>query len=583
MCGIAGKIFFGNKDVDKSEELPLIKKTLSMLYHRGPDDEGYIIDRNVWLGATRLAILDLSSAGYQPLVNEDKSLYLVFNGEIYNYLELKDKLKGRHKFKSQTDSEVLLHLYEDYGVECLKYLRGMFAFAIWDRRKRELFIARDRLGKKPVKYYYNDKFFIFASELKAFIDHPNVPKEVDPIAIDLFLKMGYLPSPKTGFKHIHKLPPGHYLLVRPNRDVVVKRYWKYDFNERDDWTENEWKQVIEEKLIESVKFRLRSDVPLGIHLSGGIDSGIITALSSSISKKRMTTVSAGFDEPFYDELPYAKKIANIFNTHHHEVIIRPDIIELLPKIVYQFEEPFADPSMLPTWLLMQESRKHFTVVLNGEGGDECFAGYPWYQMMKVYSFIKPQQARNLIIGLLKYLYFFTHYKDFDTFAKYLAVLNEDKINNSIIKKMLEDLRVYLPDDLLVKTDITSMANSLEVRSPFLDQEFIELAAQIPLNLKLKGFQTKYILKKIALKYMPKDLVFRRKKGFLPPLDEWFRNKLSVYINRELSDKRFNKLKIVSDINIQKLIDNHLFYRSNNAEILWRLLCLNKWFEVWIDN
>src|SRR3989338_6887044 len=262
MCGIAGKIFFGNKDVDKGEELPLIKKTLSMLYHRGPDDEGYIIDRNVWLGATRLAILDLSSAGYQPLVNEDKSLYLVFNGEIYNYLELKDKLKGRHKFKSQTDSEVLLHLYEDYGVECLKYLRGMFAFAIWDRRKRELFIARDRLGKKPVKYYYNDKFFIFASELKAFIDHPGVSKEIDWEAIDEFLTCRYVPSPKTGFKNVWKLPPAHYMRVKSNGEIVMKKYWQVDFSQKLALSEQEWQKLIYDKLLESVRLRLQSDVPL---------------------------------------------------------------------------------------------------------------------------------------------------------------------------------------------------------------------------------------------------------------------------------------------------------------------------------
>lgn len=309
MCGIAGKIYFHQKGFDKKKEIPLIKKTLEKLHHRGPDDSGYFINKNVWLGATRLSIIDPSPAGHQPMQNEDGSVMLVFNGEIYNHQEIKKHLTKRHKFLSNTDNEVLLHLYEEKGIECLDYLRGMFAFAIWDKRKQELFIARDRIGKKPVKYFYNDRFFIFASELKAFIDHPGVPKEIDWDAVDEFLTYQYVPSPKTGFKNIRKLPPAHYLIVKSNGEIVVKRYWQIDFSQKFNLSENEWCRLIEDKLKESIKLRLESDVPLGIHLSGGVDSGLITALASRKVMKPIKTFSIGFEKSAYNELPYAKLIA----------------------------------------------------------------------------------------------------------------------------------------------------------------------------------------------------------------------------------------------------------------------------------
>src|SRR3989338_121778 len=576
MCGIAGKIYFHWK-IEKVKEFPLIEKSLDKIHHRGPDDKGYYIDRNVWLGATRLKIIDLSPAGHQPFQNENKSLSMVFNGEIYNWKEIKGKLRKQHKFISHTDAEVLLHLYEEEGINCLKYLRGMFAFAIWDKTRKELFIALDRIGKKPVKYYYNDKFFVFASELKAFIDHPGVSKEIDWEAIDEFLTCRYVPSPKTGFKNVWKLHPAHYMRVKSNGEIVMKKYWQVDFSQKLALSEQEWQKLIYDKLLESVRLRLQSDVPLGVHLSGGVDSSLITALATIEIKKQITTFSIGFEESEYNELSYAQLVAKRYDTDHHSMIVKSDVINILPELIYQYEEPFADPSMLPTWYLMKESKNFMTVALNGDGGDENFAGYPWYLNTNLNSIIKRLPLKKQISSILQNLYTTTKRKDFDTLAKYL--LSKRKFSN-LDEHLLHDLCHYLPDDLLVKTDITSMAHSLEVRSPFLDQEFIELCAKIPEYLKLRKNQRKYMLKKIAEKFIPRECLTRRKQGFLPPLDKWFRMELSGFIESQLLDKKFLSFNIFKNESVNKLITDHQNWLSNNAYILWTMLCLKNWLEIW---
>ncbi|OIO14754.1 asparagine synthase (glutamine-hydrolyzing) [Candidatus Gottesmanbacteria bacterium CG_4_10_14_0_8_um_filter_37_24] len=630
MCGIVGKITFNNKGFDRNKEIVLINKSLQILYHRGPDNKGYIIDQNIWLGSTRLSIIDLSKKGHQPFHNEDKSIYLVFNGEIYNYKELKKKLIKRHKFVSETDSEVVIHLYEEYGINCSEYLRGMFAFAIWDRRKNELFLARDRVGKKPLKYFYNNKFLIFASELKAFIDYPGVPKEIDYKAIDQFLSLQYIPSPKTGFKGIRKLPPAHFMTVKPNGEVKIKKYWNLDFSHKLNYSEQEWKDIILDKLKESVKLRLRSDVPLGIHLSGGIDSGLVTALASLESNKRLNTFSIGFEEQEYNELPYARLIADKYHTCHHETIIKSDVIDLLPKLAYQYEEPFADPSILPTWYLMKESKKHVTVALNGDGGDENFAGYWRYRMMKYLRYYQYVPFKKFIYQTSKRLYQLAKHRDMSFLSRInfltlpysdykkiyfylisfidnhikekiyteefknrlknkstdyiMAKFDESNNYSDLIDKLLYvDINSYLPETLLTKADIASMANSLELRSPFLDHEFMELVAKMPSKFKQHFFSGKYLLKKIAMNYMPNECINRKKQGFIPPLDIWFRKGLSRYLKENLLDSHFISFGYFRQDVIEDLIDKQCEKLQNNAYQLWTLLCLKNWLQVWFND
>jgi len=625
MCGIAGKIYFKNREINKNKEFPLIRKSLEKLHHRGPDDSGYIIDNNVWLGAARLSIIDLSVQGHQPMRNEDESIFLVFNGEIYNHQEIKRQLTKRHKFVSKTDSEVLLHLYEEKGIGCLRYLRGMFAFAIWNRKKQELFIARDRIGKKPVKYFYNDKFFVFASELKAFIDHPDIPKAIDWEAVDEFLTYQYVPSPKTGFKDIYKLPSAHYMIIKPDGKIVIRRYWQIDFSDKLNLSENEWRKSITDKLQESVKLRLESDVSLGVHLSGGIDSGMVTAFASLNSKNSVKTFSLGFEESRYNELPYARLIAQRYHTDHHEAVVKPDIIELLPNLVYQYEEPFADPSLLPAWLLMRESKKHFTVALNGDGGDENFAGYRRYLVMELFNLVRYIPYKNRLSDLFYFLYklyslkdlyntarllkFFSNkyemfYQEMISFidtetknklytAEFKQKIMSSRAKNFLIGKFnkrktlnrldqLLDIEVntYLPEVLLTKTDISSMAHSLEVRSPFLDHEFMELTAKMPVNLKLRGFQLKYLLKKIAPKYLPQECFVRRKQGFIAPLDYWFRDRLSKYLNEQLLAAEFITFGIFKREELKRLIAEHKEYKRDNSYAIWTILCLKQWLDTY---
>lgn len=626
MCGIAGKICFKGQIV-QNFELTLISDILKKLHHRGPDDQGFYIDDKVWLASTRLSIIDLSPAGRMPMKNENENVWLVFNGEIYNYLELRKKLRKKHHFISDTDSEVLLHLYEDYGIDCLKYLRGMFAFAIWDKQKGQLFLARDRLGKKPLKYYFNSQFLIFASELKAFIDYPGVPRTIDLEAIDQFISMEYVPSPKTGFKGIYKLPPASYMLVDLRGNISCKKYWELSYNPKISLSDEEWEERIIDKLTEAVKLRLRSDVPLGIHLSGGVDSGLVTALASLNSKKRLSTFSVGFDDEQFNELPYAKMVAEKYQTDHHEIILKPESLKNLRNLIYAYEEPLADSSILPTWLLMEESRKEITVALNGDGGDENFGGYERYQAMAAYRLIKSLPLKQPLGWGLDLLYKLSKKRTIGKASKVLRfyeknyplfysnlinssdlVLKEslysqnfkDQIKESyrenfLVRKFAElpgnlnwldqllllDIKTYLPDNLMTKVDIASMAHSLEVRSPFLDYEFMELVAKMPMDLKIKNFKTKYLLKKIAGRYLPEKCINRKKQGFVPPLEKWLRSDIK-YLQTVLLDKEFLDRDFFNKETIKKMLFIDITSSNHNNRVIWRLLYLRLWLNVWFD-
>jgi asparagine synthase (glutamine-hydrolysing) len=617
MCGIFGKLFFEKTKIEEKD----YKDCLDAISHRGPDDEGFYVDENIILGAKRLAIIDLSPAGHMPMTNEDGRFWMVFNGEIYNFLELRKDLEKRHKFKSRTDSEVLLHLYEEKGIDCLRYLRGMFAFAIWDKKEKILFLARDRLGKKPLKYYFNDKFFIFASELKAILKDKEVKKEIDWGAIDEYLTYQYVPHPKTGFKGIFKLEPAHYLLVTLNGKIKKERYWNLDYSQKLNLSENEWIEVIEEKLKESVKIRLISDVPLGAHLSGGIDSSMIVAMMAQQMKEPVKTFSIGFKEKEYDETKYARLVAKRYGTDHHELIVEPNAIEILPKLVYYYEEPYADPSALSTWYLCEVTKKYITVALNGDGGDENFAGYDRYNTFKLYKDLEFLPGKRIFGKINEILYritklkifrkgfrFFSAYRE-DPISFYLRLIGffqneeKEKLYQPDLKKLIEDSRgsnflreifkktkghwldrilyldinSYLPDDLLVKVDIASMAHSLEVRSPFLDHEFMELCAKIPPNLKMKGHNKKYIFKKLAQKYIPKECIFRPKTGFGVPLEFWFKEELLNFLKERILSQEFLNYGFNKNF-LEQLIKEHQKGIRNHSYRLWALLILSEWLN-----
>lgn len=591
--------------------------------HRGPDDQGIFTDKNVGLGHARLSIIDLSPAGHQPMPDDTGRFWIVFNGEIYNFLELRKELENAGvKFRSKTDTEVIIHLYKKYGVDCLKLLRGMFAFAIWDKEKQVLFLARDRVGKKPLKYYSDGKVFLFASELKAILQNPEVKKEIDWPAIDEYLTYQYVPHPKTGFKNIFKLEPGHYLLIKSDGTIKKEKYWQIDYSKKLNLSESEWEKAVLEKLKESVKTRLISDVPLGAHLSGGIDSSVIVALMAGEMKEPVKTFSIGFKEDDYNELPYARLVAEKYKTEHQEFIIEPNAIEILKKLAYHYEEPYADSSALPTWHLSELTKKHVTVALNGDGGDENFVGYGRYNAMKLFYQLKALPLKNQMQFLNKHLYRLTGIKIFrkgwrfleaygknplDFYLRIISYLSQDdkgliygpdlleKTGNSRWQSFLEekfseaknlekldqilytDINSYLPDDLLVKVDIASMAHALEIRSPFLDHEFMELTAQIPANLKLKGHNKKYLLKKLAYKLLPKECIDRPKQGFGVPLEYWFRGELENHLKERLLDKSFLDYGFKKE-GLEKLITDHKEKRRNNANQLWALLTLSYWLE-----
>lgn len=533
MCGIAGKLYF---DPDRQVERDLILNMTKTLKHRGPDDEGIWIGGNIGLGHRRLSIIDLSSAGHQPMSDSEKKIWITYNGEIYNFLELRRELeKDGVRFRSRTDTETIIYLYKKYGVDCLKYLRGMFAFAIWDDEKKQLFLARDRVGKKPLKFFHGPDFFVFASELKAILKDPKVPKEPDFEAVHHYLTFQYAPTPLTGFRGIQKLPPGHLAIIGQDGSCFIKRYWRLDYSEKWDLSEKEWREKIMAKLEESVKLRMISDVPLGAFLSGGIDSSAIVGLMAKISPRPVKTFTIGFKEQSHNEIPYARKIAKLFKTEHTELVAKPNAVEVLPELAKQYEEPYADSSALPSWYLAALTKKYVTVALNGDGGDENFGGYTRYNAYKLFykfhylskglgkkflpkiveimvksfyysprkekllRFVNKlgQDPRRSYLELVSYFNseqknrlwtekFKNRFGRTDSFGILEPKFQETKSWDYLDQIFYADFNTYLPDDLLVKMDIATMSHGLESRSPLLDHEFLELTAKIPSSLKIDG-------------------------------------------------------------------------------------------------
>ncbi|MCP4252518.1 MAG: asparagine synthase (glutamine-hydrolyzing) [Candidatus Scalindua sp.] len=641
MCGICGKLNYGRVQVDEA----LLKRMCRSLSYRGPDDEGIFVNSKslnskvqIGLGHTRLSVIDLSDAGHQPMCNEEETIWLVYNGEIYNFKEIRTELEGKgHRFRSSTDSEVIIHLYEEEGIDCLKRLNGMFAFCIWDERLQKLWLCRDRLGIKPLAYFWDGETLIFSSEIKGILCDSNVRKEIDWAALELYLTFNYIPAPKTIFKNIKKLEAGHYLLAEKKR-VVTEKYWDIssDINHQQGKSKKGAGQIgyYKERLYglmeNSVQKRMISDVQLGAFLSGGIDSSIIVGLMARNSERPVKTFSIGYkDMPLFDETRYAREVATFNKTEHYEIKLDyKDILDSFPDVLETLDEPFADSSAVPTYIVSRETRRHVTVALAGDGADELFAGYRMYQgeyMAKYYSILPDIIKKKIIEPFINFLpdsrdKKFTEYvRRFKKFTKGMSgslaerfyewqeifPLNtrhklikhhlrdnipfqagreiiSQKLNefsgDNINRMLYVDVKNSLPGDMLTKVDLMSMRNSLEVRVPFLDHALVEFAFEMEGDVKLKGLKRKYILMETFKDVLPPMLHNRPKWGFEMPIGAWLRKELKFLIDEFLSREFINKQGIFEYEVINCMIQNHLSKKTDYSWQLWSLIVFQHWYK-----
>lgn len=635
MCGIAGIVD------SKGRFLPLqpLEAMSLALQHRGPDGDGIYRfplggptakpgQSAVGLVHRRLSIIDLEG-GHQPMANEDGTVWVVFNGEIYNFRELRTELEARgHRFQTRSDTEVLVHGYEEYGESLVEKLRGMFAFALWDQRRERLLLARDRPGKKPLLYAIVDGLLVFASEFRALLASGMVPREVDWEAIRQYLAWLCIPAPLTAFREVKKLPPAHYLVFQEGK-VKIVRYWKLDYTPKWTLSEAETEERLMEHLNEAVRVRLESDVPLGVFLSGGIDSSAVVGLLSQQTKDPIRTFSIGFDETTYNELPYARKVAARFDTVHQELVVKPRAIEVLPILVDRFGEPFADSSAIPSYYLAQMARQHITVALNGDGGDEVFAGYKRHLGMvladKIQRWLHPggvAALRYLFRGLpawagrhswwgsLQRFIEASHLPSHERYQRWVGyfsdALQRELWNTTSLPKdgepasalveplfaegsgldpldaMLQvETMFYLPNDLLVKMDIMTMAHGLEARSPFLDHRLMEFVARLPASMKLKNFKLKGFFKQTLDGLLESDILKRPKQGFAVPLALWFRGELKEFLSDHLLGVSSVSSEIFQRSVIERLVDDHLQSRRDYSHHLWILLMFELWYRRFI--
>ncbi len=620
MCGIAGFIS-KDKDAPVVEREILLDRMCRVITHRGPDEQGLAVEGRAALGMRRLSIIDLK-CGSQPIYTEDGNLFIVFNGEIYNYQELKKELESRgHRFKTNSDTETILLAYKEFGAECLQKLRGMFAFAIWDKRDESLFIARDRVGKKPLFYALTAPGnFVFGSELKVLQAHGEISNEMDFSALDAYLTFGYVPEEFCIFRDVKKLAPGHFLIFKDGK-ITTQKYWDFRYEKPlEIKSEDEYAEKLRELIKESVKIRLISEVPLGAFLSGGVDSSTVVGMMSQLSETPVKTFSIGFNEDSFDELKYARIAAKHFNTEHHEFIVTPDLVEIVDELVWHFDEPFADSSALPTFMVSKMARDFVTVVLSGDGGDELFAGYTRYVTDKKRSGLEKLPSafrRNLLKPLSEalphgakgknYLYNVSleaieRYIDSVSHigalkkrslysAKFLQNLNGDfgkaeevfaqiarrvSTGNETDNLLYLDSKTYLPSDILTKVDRMSMAASLEARVPLLDHKLIEFVMQIPTELKLKGLETKYIFRKAVRGIVPDEILNRPKQGFGVPIGDWINLQLKDKIHETLSEKKTLERGFFEAKYIKVLLDEHARNRRDHSSALWILYILELW-------
>ena len=623
MCGIAGKLSLSGQ-VEQS----LLERMCAVIEHRGPDSRGLFLDDGVGLGVQRLRVIDLET-GDQPIFNEDRSVVVVLNGEIYNYKELRSDLISRgHTFATKGDTEVIVHLYEDYGVDCVRHLRGMFAFALWDGRRRQLLLARDRVGKKPLFYAVENRSLWFGSEAKAILEDPAIDREVDFDAIDSFLHYQYVPYPLSAFRALRKLPPAHTLLWRDGH-AEIARYWKLSYRRGPIATKEEAHEAIRSELLEATRLRLRSDVPLGAFLSGGVDSSAVVA-AMAMQGGRVKTFSIGFDDPEFDETQYAREVAQLYDTEHEELQVHADAMKVLPRLVWHYGEPFADTSAIPSFYLAELTRQHVTVALNGDGGDESFTGYRrhvgnsvTYRVGRV-----PRPARLALVGVAGVLGTGARNDGFrarlhrvahasllspaDRYVRWMALFDEheraklytpefaaavgkpsaplvvhtpwaESDADDHVNRLLDvDLHTQLVSALLVKMDIATMAHSLEVRSPLLDHRFMELAAGLPGSWKLQGRTTKKIFKDALRPWLPDHILDREKQGFAVPLAGWFRGSLRELPREILLDPRSLERGFFREGPLRRIIEDHVSGVRDTSRQLWALIQLELWLRTFVD-
>jgi asparagine synthase (glutamine-hydrolysing) len=608
VCGIVGVFDQERRPVSES----LLIRMNEQIVHRGPDDDGYWLGGHVGLAMRRLSIIDLAG-GKQPLGNENGQIVTVYNGEIYNFPELRKGLIARgHVLQTQCDTEVIPHLYEEKGDAFVGDLNGMFAIALWDSTRQRLLLVRDRLGIKPLYYAEANGQILFGSELKSLVA-AGIDRTVSKEALYHYLTYGYVPAPLTIYENVFKLLPGH-LAVAVGRDLSIKRYWDVRPQEREAYREEEWLEQLDELLLDAVRMRLISDVPLGALLSGGVDSSLIVAMMARCSSSHVKTFTIGFDEASFDEARHARTVAERYGTDHHELVVRPHVADHFEKIVLQFDEPFADSSAIPTYFVSKMARENVTVALSGDGGDELFAGYDRYleYFRKRPLYHIPSFVRRGTFGLLgRMLPFGTHGKRFllglalDPFTDYVAGRNsfsnralisadfasEDndlgtmKIAGPYINAhypseldalCMHDLKLYLPDDILTKVDRMSMAVSLEVRVPLLDYRVVEFAFRVPPHLRLHGKTGKYLLKKLLERYLPREHVHRTKQGFGVPLVKWFRNELREPLEDLLNGQMIRRIGLFDPAAVQRIVDMHMTGRWNFSAKIWQILVAQIW-------
>jgi len=618
MCGIAGIVGLNAESADRA-----VRMMVDRLRHRGPDDAGSVVAGRCALGQARLSIIDLKT-GHQPMSNEDGSLLLVCNGEIYNFRELRSDLESRgHKFRTKSDNEVILHLYEEQGAACLEQLNGMFAFALWDAKAERLLLARDRLGEKPLVYYQGDGFFAFASELNALLTLDAVPRALDPAALQHYLSYLAVPFPLTIYRDIRKLPPAHRLVFE-NGKTRLERYWSLTPDPQD-WKLDEAADRVRAAVEDAVRLRLGSDVPLGAFLSGGIDSSIVVGLMSRMCDEPVQTFSIGFGDPGYDELDYARSAAEAFNTSHTEFQVTPDAVEILPLLARRYGEPFADPSAIPTYYLARMTAAHVKVALTGDGGDESFGGYPRHVAARacgqvdritptlgklaglIGSFLPRGGDRKSTLTRARLLLDAMPLPPAKRHAAWLAYVSEDAkrrlctpafaeaatqldpadafaaayaccagLKDPATAAMFADLTTYLPNDPLVKMDIATMANGLEARAPLLDHRVIELAFRIPSRHKLHGGRGKFILRHAFRDLLPERIFSRGKMGFGVPIARWLREDLASFAEEKLLHTDTIFRQVFSAGQVSRLLHEHVSGKADRAYPLWALLC----FELW---
>jgi asparagine synthase (glutamine-hydrolysing) len=631
MCGIYGILNF---DRPEQRSDSILAAMGGVITHRGPDDFGQYRGRGVGLGMRRLSIIDLSG-GHQPICNEDESVWIVLNGEIYNFQSLRDQMEAKgHSFRTRSDTEVVVHLYEEEGLEFFKRLRGMFGLAIWDAKRERLVLGRDRIGEKPLYIRRESGRLLFASELKSILQVEGVPRRLDHAALEEYLALGYVPAPLCLLEGIEKLPASHYLVAEKGR-TEIREYWDVPFGQPEKHSEEEWIERIRAKIQDTVRMQLVSDVPLGAFLSGGLDSSTIVAVMAGLTGRPVKTYSIGYqgEHSYYNELPYASTVAKAFGTDHHEIVVQPAVSELLPKLVWHLDEPIADSACLTTYLVSKLARESVKVILSGVGGDELFGGYRRYlgnSLIRYYNFLPGPVRKKWLPALLERIPQDRHssWKDYARYAaafvksaelgppaRYMGYITlfapqvqrellqrgtADSGNPHIAAAALQeafarctdqdglnrilyaDLKTSLPDDLLAMTDRMSMAASLECRAPLVDYELVELMARVPSSLKVRGFTMKYLMKKAVAPWLPREILERKKRGFGAPIGAWLRKDLQPMVSELLSEHQIRRRGLFHWPAIQQLISDHAAERTDHTDRLLALVMLELWQRIYLD-